>query len=91
MSKRGTDKEISKILDLLVKQGWRVVQAKSGHWRCFAPDGVTIVGMSGTPGAYTAMANWKAQLKRAGAKLDPEGKARCLTPLTGVVLTPANA
>lgn len=66
----GKDKEIADILRKLEEQGWRVEKsAGTGHWRCFAPDGVTIIGMSGTPGAYTAMKNFRAQLKRAGAKL----------------------
>lgn len=72
MGKRnyGQDKEVAAILRKLEAQGWRVEKAHgAGHWRCYAPDGVTIVGMSGTPGAYTAMKNWKAALRRAGAKL----------------------
>lgn len=66
----GTDKEIASILRKLEAQGWRIERSgATSHWRCYAPDGVTIVGMSATPGAYTAMKNWKAALRRAGAKI----------------------
>jgi len=65
----GTDKELAAIFKKLEEQGWRVERTRSGHWRCLSPDGVTSVGMGSTPGAYTAMKNFKAQLKRAGAQL----------------------
>jgi predicted RNA binding protein YcfA (HicA-like mRNA interferase family) len=65
----GTDKELAKIFKALVDQGWRVERTRSGHWSCKSPDGVTTIGMGSTPGAYTAMKNFRAQLKRAGANI----------------------
>jgi hypothetical protein len=66
----GQDKELAAIFRQLEAQGWRVVLSRGCHWRCYSPDGSTIVGTGSTPGAYTAMKNFRAQLKRAGAKLD---------------------
>jgi hypothetical protein len=65
----GKDKELAAILKSLEKQGWRVQLSKSCHWRCLSPDGVTTLSMGSTPGAYTAMKNFRAQLKRAGADI----------------------
>lgn len=66
----GKDKELAAIFRKLEEQGWRVELSRSCHWRCYSPDGKAILGMGSTPGAYTAMKNFKAQLRRAGAKLD---------------------
>jgi len=65
----GSNKELAIIFRKLEDQGWRVERTRNGHWRCLSPDGVTSVGMGSTPGAYSAMKNFRAQLKRAGANI----------------------
>lgn len=74
MRKYGSHKEIADILRSLENQpdgkNWRVEKTSSSHWRCYAPDGKTIVTCAGTPGSgYRAVANFKAALRRAGAKI----------------------
>lgn len=66
--KYSKDKEIDAVLRKLEKQGWRI-RTDGKHIRCYSPDGVHISTMSKTPGAYTAMKNWKAELRRMGADI----------------------
>jgi hypothetical protein len=64
--KYSNDKEVRRVLSQLEDQGWRI-RVGTKHIQCYSPDGVSIVSMSKTPGAYTAMKNWKAELRRKGA------------------------
>lgn len=61
-------KEIRKLLKSLEAQGWRVEQLKSGHYRAYAPDGVGIVHIPGTPSDHRSIRNTLAQLRQHGYK-----------------------
>lgn len=68
--KYGSDKELTRIFEALVDQGWDIRRTSKSHWDCYSPDGKTIVRVGGTLGsAYRAIANFKAALRRAGAKI----------------------
>lgn len=47
-------------------QGWRVERTKRGHWQCYAPDGETIVVISGTTGDRRSLKQAIAEMRRAG-------------------------
>lgn len=59
-------KDLKKILKAAEKQGWRAEQLKSGHWRLYAPDGVNIVHVSGTPEGSQAIRDIVSDLRRYG-------------------------
>jgi predicted RNA binding protein YcfA (HicA-like mRNA interferase family) len=44
--------------------GWRVQPTRGGHWKLTHPDGGTVV-TSSSPSDHRALANLKAQLRRA--------------------------
>lgn len=55
------------VLEELRRQGWRVEKTRRRcHIRAYSPDGKTIVHTGGTPGDHRALANWLADLRRAG-------------------------
>lgn len=58
-------KEIKALLAEADKQGWRVNETKDG-WQLFAPDGVNIVTIHGTPSDHRALANTVTRLRRYG-------------------------
>jgi hypothetical protein len=58
--------EVRELLDAAEKQGWRVELTKKGHWRCYAPDGINIVIVSGTPSDRRSLRNAIAQMRRYG-------------------------
>ena len=59
-------KDLKKILQAAEKQGWKVERTKKGHWQLFAPDGVNIVTVSGTPGGAKAIQYIVSDLRRFG-------------------------
>jgi len=44
--------------------GWRVEEGR--HYKAFAPDGVTLVVLSKTPGSQRRVAAYKVQLTKLG-------------------------
>lgn len=64
----GTRKDTEKILRALRKQGWTAERTGRSHWRCVAPDG-TIIITSGTGGGGRGLANFRSQLRKAGANV----------------------
>lgn len=68
MARYSKDKEINKILQQLVDQGWKV-ELRNGHWQCKSPCGRYIVTNGSTPSEYRGVKNFKSQLRRAGAKI----------------------
>jgi predicted RNA binding protein YcfA (HicA-like mRNA interferase family) len=67
--------DLDKLLQQLQRAGWRVTKTRGGHWKVWSPDGKAAVVTSGTPGDRRALANFRAQLKRAGYK-PPVGRPR---------------
>jgi predicted RNA binding protein YcfA (HicA-like mRNA interferase family) len=66
------DKDTRKMLAEAERQGWRVVEAKGGHVKLYAPDGATIVTMGSTESDHRARANTLARMRRAGFKWPPK-------------------
>ncbi len=67
-----SDKDIEKLIrEVQRSEGWRVERG-SKHYKCFAPDGETIVTVSTTPSSRNAIKNAYADLRRAG--LDLKGR-----------------
>jgi len=58
-------KEFRKLLDAVEAQGGTIKRIKSGH-QVFAPNGIDIVTLHGTPSDRRALANAMAELRRAG-------------------------
>lgn len=65
----GSGKDLNEILRKLEQQGWRLEKGRGGHWKCYAPDGVSMVTLQGSQGGGRSLANAKAQLRRAGADI----------------------
>jgi predicted RNA binding protein YcfA (HicA-like mRNA interferase family) len=63
--------ELAKVIAALEDQGWRVERTRKGHWRCYAPDGVGIVVLAGTPSDHRSFANAVATLRRYGSQWPP--------------------
>lgn len=61
-------KDMRQLARRLRKQGWTVVTTGGGHQLATSPDG-TQIRMSGSPSCSRAVANAKAMLRRAGAKV----------------------
>lgn len=61
-------KDMTRLIREAERQGWRVEQLKSGHWRLYAPGGKGIVHASGTPSDWRDLANTVAQMRRFGFK-----------------------
>lgn len=59
-------KEVRKLVKALREQGWRVEETRKGHFQAFAPSGVGIVTIPGTPSDHRAMRNVMADLRRFG-------------------------
>lgn len=60
--------DLDKLLKQLQRAGWRVEKTRGGHWKVWSPDGKAQVVTSSTPSDRRSMANFRAQLKRAGFK-----------------------
>ena len=61
-------KESSKLLRAVEAQGGAIKKIKSGY-QVFAPNGIDIVTVHGTPSDRRALANAVAELRRAGFTL----------------------
>lgn len=48
------------------EHGWRVEKPRGGHWKWFAPDGVTIVTTPSTPGRGRSINNIRGTFARNG-------------------------
>ncbi len=58
--------EIRKLRRRLERQGWRIVDKKSGAFMALSPDGETKVTVHTTPGDRRALKNAVANLKKGG-------------------------
>jgi hypothetical protein len=56
--------DLKQVLRQAAAAGWRVQPTRGGHWRLLYPGGGVVV-MSSTPSDRRALANFKAQLRRA--------------------------
>lgn len=62
-------KEIKALIKALEDQGWRVEQARSGHYKAFPPDkGQDMVTMPSTPSDHRSLKNTIRDLKHSGYK-----------------------
>ena len=61
-------KEFTELLRAVEAQGGTIKKTKSGC-QVFAPNGIDIVTVHGTPGDRRALANAVAELRRAGFTL----------------------
>jgi hypothetical protein len=59
-------KDLKKIRKAAEEQGWTVEATRNGHWRCYAPDGIHIVHVSGTPEGSKAIDYIVSDLRRYG-------------------------
>ena len=56
--------DLKQVLRQAQAHGWRVQPTRGGHWRLRHPGGGIVV-TSSTPSDHRALANFKAQLRRA--------------------------
>lgn len=50
--------------------GWRVRKGRGGHYKCYAPDGESIVTVSASPHVYRrAWPNMVGQFRRLGLRI----------------------
>lgn len=59
-------KEMKELVAAAQAQGWRVEQTSKGHWRLYAPDGVHIVHLPGTPSDHRSFDNCVAKMRQYG-------------------------
>jgi len=60
-------KEIKTLIKDLEDQGWRVVLARSGHYKAYPPDkSQSMVTMPSTPSDHRSMRNTIRDLKHSG-------------------------
>ncbi|MEJ5869340.1 hypothetical protein WDV85_16540 [Pseudokineococcus sp. 5B2Z-1] len=60
-------KEMRALIKELEDQGWRVVLARSGHYKAFPPDkSQSMVTMPSTPSDHRSMRNTIRDLKHSG-------------------------
>jgi predicted RNA binding protein YcfA (HicA-like mRNA interferase family) len=60
--------DLERLLRQASASGWQVARTRGGHWRLLHPNGGIVV-MSSTPSDYRALANLKAQLRRAERRI----------------------
>lgn len=58
--------EFRAIVKVAQKYGWRVQITKNNHVKFLSPDGQTTIVAGTTAGSNKALANLKAQLRKAG-------------------------
>lgn len=61
-------KEGRKLVKALQEQGWRVEPTKKGHFLAYAPDGVGLVTIPGTPSDSRSLRNTISDLRKHGFK-----------------------
>lgn len=59
-------KEVRELVEEAEAQGWRIRVQSNGHVTMFAPDGVGIVRVAGTPSDFRWRANTIAKMRRHG-------------------------
>lgn len=59
-------KEINALLCQADAAGWRIVRRGGGHFRCYSPDGQSIITLPSSGGGGRGIANAKAAFRRAG-------------------------
>jgi hypothetical protein len=64
----GKSDELRKLLDHARDQGWRIEGGGSKHWKCYSPDGKTIVVLPGSASDHRSLKNARAVLRRSGLK-----------------------
>jgi len=64
-------KDRDKVIDAAIEQGWRTQTTKDGL-QLFAPDGVAIVTIHGTPSDRRAIKNAISRLRRHGFQWPPK-------------------
>lgn len=58
-------KEIKEIVAAIrATPGWKVVE--NGHYKAYAPDGVTMITISSTPGSQERIKAYKSQFTKLG-------------------------
>jgi len=60
--------DVREVVHEAERQGWRVEQTKKHYWKCYAPDGKTIVVLSSTPSDSRSTKNGIALMRKAGFK-----------------------
>lgn len=60
------NKEVREVVEEAGLQGWRVEVQSNGHVRLFAPNGVGMVWVAGTPSDHRWKANTIAKMRRHG-------------------------
>lgn len=76
--------DLDKLIAQARRAGWRVTKTTRGHWKFWSPDGKHAVVASGTPSDRRAVANLRAQLKRAGFKAATGRPRKAPKPLPAV-------
>ena len=67
-------REIEEIIGVVrATEGWRVVDGT--HYKVFAPDGMTIITVSKTPGSQVRIKAYKAQFAKLGVRFE-KGRKR---------------
>lgn len=64
------DKDLRKIIQALIAQGFDVTRTKKGHWQVFL-DGIWVTTLPKTVGDWRAIRNALAAAKRAGFQWPP--------------------
>ncbi len=67
--------DLDRVLEELLRQGWRVERGGSGHWKCWPPDKTKrMVVVSSTPSDQGAIRKIIHDLRRSGFRWPPEQK-----------------
>ncbi len=69
-TKKGSDKEIRKIVNLLKKQGFIVNDRANGHYEVRTATNDYVTDLAGSPSEYRGWKNMLADLRNAGF-IDP--------------------
>lgn len=68
-------KETAAVVEAAKSQGWRCDDL-GNLWKCYAPDGQTIVTVHKTTSDARAWRNTLARMKRVGLQWPPPGKGQ---------------
>lgn len=61
-------RDIQRVIDAALEQGWRAVPAMTSHTRLLSPDGRTQVTAPATPSDWRSVQNTISQMRRGGFK-----------------------
>ena len=59
-------KELERLRQAAVRQGWRVERSNADHYKWYAPDGKSIVVSGSTPSDHRAIKNQISRMRRVG-------------------------